>query len=149
MTPPATLSSLGQDLVQIADWTKDNWQTHVPILAPDVAKDVKRIYKLMEATPFWYNETTHQIQNNVFYNGREFYSGLNNYNVTSEGHYYLKIEDNPYGTSPSYGIVRSTTAPNQMQNTDTITYYALWTIDANLEAYFDWRLSWQLPRYSN
>ena len=40
VTPPAILSALGQDLVQIADWTKDGWQTHVPILAPDVAKDV-------------------------------------------------------------------------------------------------------------
>lgn len=59
VTPPAVLSSLGQDLVQIADWTKDNWQTHVPILAPDVAKDVVRIYQLMAATPFWYNEPTH------------------------------------------------------------------------------------------
>lgn len=72
VTPPTTLSALGQDLVQIADWTKDNWKTHVPILAPDVAKDVVRIYQLMAATPFWYNEGTHQIQNNVFYNGREF-----------------------------------------------------------------------------
>ena len=72
VTPPATLSSLGQDLVQIADWTKDNWQTHVPILAPDTAKDVKTLASWMERTPFWYNEGTHQIQNNFFYNGREF-----------------------------------------------------------------------------
>ena len=44
VTPPAGLSSLGQDLVQIADWTKDGWQTHVPILAPDVAKDVVQLF---------------------------------------------------------------------------------------------------------
>lgn len=72
VTPPSTLSALGQDLVQIADWTKDNWQTHVPILAPDVVKDVRTLASWMERTPFWYNEGTHQIQNNVFYNGREF-----------------------------------------------------------------------------
>lgn len=59
VTPPAVLSSLGQDLVQIADWTKDNWQTHVPILAPDVAKDVDQMYQWMAMTPFWYNEPTH------------------------------------------------------------------------------------------
>lgn len=74
---------------------------------------------------------------------------MNNFTVTSQGYYYLKIEDNQYGVNPSFSIIHSTTAPNQMQNTDTITYYALWTIDANLKAQFDWRLAWKLPRYSN
>lgn len=55
VTPPAVLSSLGQDLMQIADWTKDNWQTHTPILAPDVAKDVVQLFQWMAMTPFWYN----------------------------------------------------------------------------------------------
>lgn len=59
VTPPAALSALGQDLVQIADWTKDGWQTHTPILAPDVAKDVVQLFQWMAMTPFWYNEPTH------------------------------------------------------------------------------------------
>lgn len=58
--------------MKIAAWTKDSWQTHVDILAPDVAKDVKTLASWMERTPFWYNEEKHQIQNNFFYNGREF-----------------------------------------------------------------------------
>lgn len=69
--------------------------------------------------------------------------------MTHEGYYYLKIEDNQYGVNPSFSIFTSSTPPNQIQNTDTITYYALWTINANLKAQFDWRLTWMLPRYSN
>lgn len=151
VTPASDLSSLGQDLVQIADWTKDNWQTHVPILAPDVAKDVVRLYQLMSITPFWYNEATQRIVNNYGYCGREFFQ-LADHAVLQAGVYYLKIENNLYGTSNSYTIVRSDTTPNQMANTDSITYYPLWTITLQnnvLKAAFDWRGAPKIPQYSS
>lgn len=151
VTPASDLSSLGQDLVQIADWTKDNWQTHVPILAPDVAKDVVRLYQLMSITPFWYNEATQRIVNNYGYCGREFFQ-LADHAVQQAGVYYLKIENNLYGTSNSYTIVRSDTTPNQMANTDSITYYPLWTIILQnnvLRAAFDWRGAPKIPQYSS
>lgn len=133
VTPPATLSSLGQDLVQIADWTKDNWQTHVPILAPDTAADVNQLFQWMAMTPFWYHAPTHQIRNNYFYNGRTW-NAVADFTVTQAGTYYLKIEDNLYGVAPSYVIIHSTTAPNAMANTDTVTYYPIWTITGELKA---------------
>lgn len=71
------------------------------------------------------------------------------FTVSNEGYYYLKIEDNMYGVAPSFTIFRSDTAPNAIQNTDTTTYYPIWTINSGLKAQFDWRLAWMLPRYSN
>lgn len=87
VTPPATLSSLGQDLVQIADWTKDNWQTHVPILAPDTAKDIITLANRMAYTPFYlrikYNngQPIMDIINNFFFYGREMKT-VANYTIT-------------------------------------------------------------------
>lgn len=83
----------------------------------------------MAMTPFWYNEPTHQIRNNYFYNGRT-YCAIGDITVSQDGTYYLKIEDNTYGVAPSFSIVHSSKGPNAMSNTDTITYYPIWTINA-------------------
>lgn len=87
VTPPATLSSLGQDLVKIAAWTKNSWQTHVDILAPDTAKDIVTMANRMAYTPFYlrirYNNGAPimDIINNFFFYGREMKT-LQNYSVT-------------------------------------------------------------------
>lgn len=87
VVPPATLSALGQDLVKIAAWTKDDWQTHVDILAPDVAKDIVTMANRMAYTPFYlrirYNNGSPimDIINNFFFYGREMKT-LQNYSVT-------------------------------------------------------------------
>lgn len=87
VVPPATLSSLGQDLVKIAAWTKDRWQTHVDILAPDVAKDIVTMANRMAYTPFYlrikYNNGSPimDIINNFFFYGRDMKT-LQNYSVT-------------------------------------------------------------------
>lgn len=42
-TPFTTLSARGEDLIKIADWTKDNWQTHTEIYAPDSQLDINNV----------------------------------------------------------------------------------------------------------
>lgn len=87
VTLASTLSSLGQDLVQIADWTNDGWQTHVPILAPDTAKDIITMANRLAYTPFYlrirYNNGSPimDIINNFFFYGRDMKT-LQNYAVT-------------------------------------------------------------------
>lgn len=87
MVPSANLTALGQDLVKIAAWTKDSWQTHVDILAPDVAKDIVTMSNRMAYTPFYlrirYNndQPIMDIVNNFFFYGRDMKT-LQNYSVT-------------------------------------------------------------------
>lgn len=115
VTPPATLSSLGQDLVQIADWTKDNWQTHVPILAPDTAADVNEINLWQGMTPFSLtlteNSIAHgRIEHCFFYYGRELkVVGSGTYYLNGAGTYYLHITTDQYGHYQSATIVRTNT----------------------------------------
>ena len=73
--------------MKIAAWTKDSWQTHVDILAPDVAKDIVTMANRMAYTPFYlrirYNNGSPimDIINNFFFYGREM-KLLQNYSVT-------------------------------------------------------------------
>lgn len=103
VTPPATLTSLGQDLVQIADWTKDNWQTHVPILAPDTMASVNEINLWQDMTPFSLTLTENsiaqgRIEHCFFYYGRELkVVGSGTYYLNGAGTYYLHIATDQYG----------------------------------------------------
>lgn len=109
--------------------------------------DIVWIYGRLAMTPFFYNETLHKIVNNVFYCGREWAS-LADLAITQGGYYYLKITNNTYPTANSYTIVRSPSSPENMSNTETDTYYALWRIGDDLKALFDYRQCFKLPFYS-
>lgn len=86
MTPASDLSSidgLTHDLVQIADWTKDNWQTHTPIFAPDPSKAIVAMANRLAYTPFYLLISQGQmlIINNFFFYGRDMKT-VPNYAVT-------------------------------------------------------------------
>jgi hypothetical protein len=98
VTPASDLSSidgLTHDLVQIADWTKDNWQTHTPIFAPDPSKAIVAMANRLAYTPFYLLISQGQmlIINNFFFYGRDMKT-VPNYAVTQTGTYYLDIETN-------------------------------------------------------
>lgn len=131
---------------KLATWTNGTKTVEI-FYNSDLSNDVITVYGNQVMTPFWYNPNAHEIQNNFFYDGRVF-QRVNNYQVTQQGYYYLKIENNTYPVPNSYTIQRSTVAPDSMQNTDTVTYYALWTINSDLKATFDWRQCFKLPFYS-
>lgn len=103
VVPPATLSALGQDLVKIAAWTKDDWQTHVDILAPDTALSVNEINLWRDMTPFSLTLTENsiasgRIEHCFFYYGRELkVVGNGTFFLTGPGTYYLHIATDQYG----------------------------------------------------
>ena len=95
VTPQATLSARGEDLIKIADWTKDNWQTHVEIYAPDSQLDINNMMARYALTPFSLQLVENAvgqgfIRFNFFYYGREF-KRINDYTLEGPGAYYLHI----------------------------------------------------------
>lgn len=95
--------------------------------------------------PFDYDEQTHVIKKGIIYIGRsETTVNLNGYTVSSSGSYYIQITHN-YGGTYSTAIVKATNPAN----TDTVSYFHLYDIDANLKVTMDYRGVYTMPFYSN
>lgn len=161
MTPQTTLSARSEDLIKIADWTKDNWQTHVEIYAPDSQLDINNMMARYALTPFSLQSVINAvgqgfIRFNFFYYGREL-KRISDFTLQGAGTYYLHIQTNSYGYVGAEIVKQNTESipPNPpLENTDTDTYYLLWSIPSapytkTTGIPFDYRHMYHLPFYSN
>lgn len=130
---------------KLATWT--NGAKTVDIYSNVLSNDVRDIRNRVGYTPFFYDVSQQRIINNFFYVNRTLHEiHSSGYIVDQYGTYYLKISH--YASSDTYEIVQDTYTgldTGGKQNTDTETYYKLWTITPNL--IFDWRQAPCIPFY--
>lgn len=130
---------------KLATWT--NGTKTVDIYTPILSNDYNKLKGRIQYTPFYYEESISRIINNFFYVNRTLHEiHSEGYLVTGPGTYYLKISH--YSNTDLYEIVQDTYTgldTGGKQNTDSETFYKLWTIAPNFV--FDWRQAPCIPFY--